>query len=63
MKVFYKNKVGILTERHLLDCSGCVFYPKSSNLYKCWRIGLMYLCCQVKCRKFSSNSNASIFKL
>lgn len=63
MKVFYKNKVGILTESGLLKCLDCTFYPKNDNLHKCWRIGIMSLCSKVKCRKFLSDLNTSIFQL
>lgn len=63
MKVFYKNKVGILTESGLLECPDCIFYPKNDNLYKCWRIGIMSLCCKVKYHKFLFDLNTSIFQL
>lgn len=63
MKVFYKNKVGILTESSLCRCPSCVFYPKNDGISKCWDIGIIHLCCKVKYHKFVTDLNTSIFQL
>lgn len=62
MKVFYKNKVGILTESGLLRYSNCIFYPKN-NGPTCWNVGIIHLCCTVKYHKFVADLNTSIFQL
>ena len=62
MKVFYKNKVGILIESDLSQCPNCIFYPKSKK-GQCYDIGLMHFCCKVKYHRFVADLNTSIFQL
>lgn len=45
MKVEYKNKVGKLVSlENSIYCNNCIYYPKSTSISQCKKVGLMKLC-------------------
>lgn len=45
MKVFYKNKVGMLVSLSTsIYCDNCIYHSKNTSISQCKKVGLMKLC-------------------